>query len=146
MEKIWYYGTRGPWATSLTWENTREEDLNFVTVFSLLRNNFPLLRAESRLPKDALYQVLLKLAQMFWRNTFLNFIIVFLLLDNYLPLERGVTNHLYKLNPLHPRMLCAIFGWNWPHGLGEEKFKCRQWIFYYLLIICPWKGWYLIKL
>ena len=32
--------TRGPWATSLTWENTREEDLNFVNVFSLLRNYY----------------------------------------------------------------------------------------------------------
>ena len=25
-----------------------------------------------------------------------------------------------KLNPLHPRMLCAKFGWNWPSGSGEE--------------------------
>ena len=23
-----------------------------------------------------------------------------------------------KLNPLHPRMLCAKFGWNWPSGSG----------------------------
>ena len=25
-----------------------------------------------------------------------------------------------NLNPLHPRMLCAKFGWNWPSGSGEE--------------------------
>ena len=25
-----------------------------------------------------------------------------------------------KLNPIHPRMLCAKFGWNWPSGSGEE--------------------------
>ena len=25
-----------------------------------------------------------------------------------------------NLNPLHPRMLCAKFGWNWPGGSGEE--------------------------
>ena len=26
-----------------------------------------------------------------------------------------------KLNPLHPRMLCAKFGWNWPSGSGEDE-------------------------
>ena len=26
-----------------------------------------------------------------------------------------------NLNPLHPRMLCAKFGWNWPSGSGEEN-------------------------
>ena len=25
-----------------------------------------------------------------------------------------------NLNPLHPMMLCAKFGWNWPSGSGEE--------------------------
>ena len=25
-----------------------------------------------------------------------------------------------NLNPLHPRMLCAKFGWNWLSGSGEE--------------------------
>ena len=28
-----------------------------------------------------------------------------------------------NLNPLHPRMLCANFGWNWTSGSGEEDFK-----------------------
>ena len=28
-----------------------------------------------------------------------------------------------NLNPLRPRMLCAMFGWNWPSGSGEEDFK-----------------------
>ena len=27
-----------------------------------------------------------------------------------------------NMNPLHPRMLCAKFGWNWPSGSGEEDF------------------------
>ena len=33
-----------------------------------------------------------------------------------------------NLNPLHPRMLCAKFGWNWPSGSGEEdeNVKCLQ--------------------
>ena len=25
-----------------------------------------------------------------------------------------------NLNPLHPRVLCTKFGWNWPSGSGEE--------------------------
>ena len=25
-----------------------------------------------------------------------------------------------NLNPLHPRMICAKFGWNWPSGFGVE--------------------------
>ena len=25
-----------------------------------------------------------------------------------------------NLNPLHPRILCAKFGWNWPGGSREE--------------------------
>ena len=33
-----------------------------------------------------------------------------------------------NLNPLHPRMLCAKFGWNWPNGSGED-FKCHQCVF-----------------
>ena len=27
-----------------------------------------------------------------------------------------------NLNPLHPRLLCAKFGWNWLSGSGEEDF------------------------
>ena len=27
-----------------------------------------------------------------------------------------------NLNPLHPRMLCDKFGWNWPSGSEEEDF------------------------
>ena len=27
--------------------------------------------------------------------------------------KRGVALHLQKLNPLYPRMLCIMFGWNW---------------------------------
>ena len=27
-----------------------------------------------------------------------------------------------NLNPLHPKILCAKFGWNWPSGSGEEDY------------------------
>ena len=44
-----------------------------------------------------------------------------------------------NLNPLHPRMLCAKFGWNWPSGSGEEDFLISSLYFRYFLIISPWK-------
>ena len=30
---------------------------------------------------------------------------------------------LINLNPLHPRMICALFCWNWPSGSGAENYK-----------------------
>ena len=40
----------------------------------------------------------------------------------YLPLKKGGALHLDILNSLHPRMLCAKLGWNWPSGSGENDF------------------------
>ena len=36
------------------------------------------------------------------------------------PWKRVVSLIWTNLNLLHPRMLCAKFGWNWPSGSGEE--------------------------
>ena len=36
------------------------------------------------------------------------------------PLGRAWSFILTNLNPLHPVILCAKFGWNWPCGSGEE--------------------------
>ena len=44
-----------------------------------------------------------------------------------------------NLNPLHPRMLCAKFGWNWPSGSGEEDILISSMYFRYFEIISPWK-------
>ena len=48
-----------------------------------------------------------------------------------------------NLNPLHPRMLCAKFSWNWPSGSGEEDFLISSMFFPPLfrtyVIISPWK-------
>ena len=33
----------------------------------------------------------------------------------------GVALFLINLNPLHPRMLCAKFGSNWPSGCWEDE-------------------------
>ena len=42
-----------------------------------------------------------------------------------------------NLNPLHPRMLCAKFGWNWPSGSGEEDFSISS--IYFRHFLFPWK-------
>ena len=100
----------------------RRNFLNFVNVFSLFRKYITLEKGgglhlnklKFPLPKDALCQVWLKLAQWFWRRRFFNFVNVFSLFRNYLPLEKDRTFHLNKLESLYPRMLCAKFGWNCP--------------------------------
>ena len=45
-----------------------------------------------------------------------------------------------NFNPLHPRMLCAKFGCNWPSG-SEEDFKILLMYFpYFVNIISSWKN------
>ena len=53
---------------------------------------------------------------------FSNLVNAFSLLHNYLPLEKGLAFHWTNLNPLHPVMLCAKFGWNCASGFGEHEY------------------------
>ena len=60
--------------------------------------------------KDALCQVLLKLAQWFWRRSILILINVFSIFLNYLPFEKGVALHLNTLEiPLSKGALCQVW-------------------------------------
>ena len=70
-------------------------------------------KLESPSPMDALCQGWLKLALWFWKGRFFNFVNVFSQFRNYVPLEKGGALNLNNLNPLHPGMLCAKFGWIW---------------------------------
>ena len=88
----------------------------------------------------SLVEIWLKLAQWFWRRGF------FLISSMYFPyfviispLKRVGTFIWRNLNPLHPRMLLAKFGWNWPGGSGEEDFLISSMYFRYFVIISPWK-------
>jgi hypothetical protein len=64
---------------------------------------------EFPLPKDDLYQVLLKLACWFWRR-FLKKFSKFLLFCYYLPLGKGVALHLYNSkSPLPKDDLCQLW-------------------------------------
>ena len=97
---------------------------------------FHLNKLESPSPKDALCLVWLKLAQWFWSRRFSNFINVFSFFLNYLGVGPFI---LIKFNPLHLRMLCANFVWNWLSGSGEENFLILSMYFHFFLIISLWK-------
>ena len=46
-----------------------------------------------------------------------------------------------NLDPLHQRMLCVTFGWNWSTGSGgEDIYKCHLSIFAILLLSPLEKG------
>ena len=49
-----------------------------------------------------------------------------------------------NLNPLHPRMLCAKFGWNWPCGSWREDFKFHTCIFVFLNYLPLERAWLFI--
>ena len=56
------------------------------------------------------------------------------------PWERAWPFIWINLNPLHPKMLSAKFGWNWPSGSGGEDFKISLMHFaFHNVIISPWK-------
>ena len=67
-------------------------------------------------PKIALLQVWLKLDGWFWKRKFLNFVNVFSLFRYLIisPKKKGVAFIWTNFNPLHLRMVCAEFCWNWP--------------------------------
>ena len=44
-----------------------------------------------------------------------------------------------NLNPPHPWMHCAKFGWNWHSGSGEEDFLISSMYFSFFVISSPWK-------
>ena len=105
--------TTGPWATSLTWEKCSNQKTHMILrmLIQIRKNPLPTLwelngssfDPEAPSPKDAVWQVWLKLAKRFWRR-FLNFVYVIFLFHNYLPLEmeKGLTLHLNKLEYSSP--------------------------------------------
>ena len=76
--------TRGPWATSLTWEKSLIQSTHMIILMLIERRKKPFF-----------YFLIIE-----WFSIWTN------------------------LNPLHPRMLCAKFGWNWPIGSEEDWPSC----------------------
>ena len=102
-------------------------------------------KLESPSPKDALCKIWLKLAQWFWRRRFLNLGNVFSLFCNYLPMEKVGSSIWTNLNPLHPKMYCANFGWNGPVHLEIEDFLDFINVFSLLLYITNWNLLYITQ-
>ena len=73
------------------------------------------------------------------KKIFINFVNVFSLFHNYLPLGKAQPFIWTNLNPLHPNLLCAKFGWNRPSGSGDEDFWILSMCFPYFIIISPQK-------
>ena len=99
----------------------------YFAIISTLRRAGPSFekKNESSSPKDALYQVWLKMAQWFWSGRFLKVLNVFLLFPNYLPFEKDVALHLNKLKSSSPSdTLCQVWlklaQWFW------RRWKCEK--------------------
>ena len=86
-------------------------------------------KLESSLPKDASCQVWLNFGPVVLEKKIVfNFVNVVCLFHNYIPLERVGPFIWTNTNPLHPRMLCAKFSWNWPSGSWEDvENKKKYW-------------------
>ena len=78
-------------------------------------------KLESPSPNDDLCQVSLELAQRFLKRRFFKFVNISSSFRNYLPLERAWPFIWTNSYSLHPRTLCAKFGWNCLSGSEEDE-------------------------
>ena len=92
----------------------RSRFFKFVNVFSLFRNYLPL---------DALCQVCLKLVQWFWRR----FVKLSMYFHNFVIISpwKRMGPLFEQTNALHPMMIYAKFGWNWPSEFWR-RWKCEK--------------------
>ena len=136
--------TRGPWATSLTWEN------NYIIrlIKRRKKNIIKLMRIYWFFIWSNLdpYHPLMLCAKFGWNwlsgsgeEDFLISSMYFRYFIIISPWKRTGPFIWKNLNPLHPRMLGIKFGWNWPCGSGEENFLISSMYFHYFIIISPWK-------
>ena len=100
---------------------------NFVNISPLEKGgSLHLNKFESLLTKDTLCQVLMKLAQWFWRRRFFKNINVFSQFGNYLLLEKGGSLHLNKFESLSPKdALCQVL-LKLTQGFWRRRRKCEK--------------------
>ena len=115
---------------------------NFVIVFSIFRNYLPLEKGGARhlnklepFTQGCFVPSLVEIGPVVLEKTLIlsMYFRYFVIIS---PWKRAGPFIWTNLNPLHPRMLCAKFGWNWPSGSGEEDFLISSMYFslfrYYL--------------
>ena len=126
--------------TGWNWFSGSGEEIFLISsmYFRYFCNNLPLEmgwvlhlnKLDSPSPKDALWQVWLKMAKWLWRRRFLNFVNVFSLFCNYLPLEKGGALHLNKFeSPLSKDAFCEVWLKLAQRFWRRRFFKFRQSIF-----------------
>ena len=106
----------------------RRKFFKFVNVFSQFRKYLPLEKGgalhfnklESLTPKELCAKFGWNWPSGSGEKDFLILSMYFLRFLKYLPMEKGGPFIWTNLNPLHPMMLCAKFGWNWPSGSGQK--------------------------
>ena len=85
----------------------------YFAITSTLRRAWPFILFEKNwiiFTQDALCQFWLKMAQCFWRRTFLKVLNVFLLFPNYILFEKGVALHLNKHESPSPKdAMCQVW-------------------------------------
>ena len=100
--------------------------LEKIFKFSLFPNYIPFGKGPGPFkfpsPKDAVWQVWLKLAKWFWRRRFLNFVNAFSLFHNDLPLEEGLILLLKKLKFPLCQVWLKLVHWFWRRWWKCEKF------------------------
>ena len=88
-------------------------------IFSILRNKY--INTEVPFTKGWFVTKLVKIAPVILeKKCFLISLKYFHYFVMIFPWKRAWSIIWTNLNPLHPRMLSAKFGWNWPSGSGEE--------------------------
>ena len=124
--------TRGSWATSLTWENGYNQWTHTIIIMLIKRRKHPLFTLR-KLNGSSFKQTWIPFTQGCFVPNLVEIGLVplekkiFLISSMYFryfgiisPWKNAVPFIWINLNPHHPRMLCAKFGWNWPCGSGEE--------------------------
>ena len=107
-----------------------ENILNFVNELPLFRYYLPLEKERGLhlnkidfpLPKDFVPNLVEISQVVLEKKIFKLSLIYFRYFVIISPFKRAGPFIWKNLNPLHPRMLCGKFGWNWPCVSGEEDF------------------------
>ena len=112
--------TRGPWATSLPWENSLNQQTHMIIIMLIARRKNPLFtlwkfngssfkQTWIHIITGCFVSNLVKIGPVVLEKKILKFVNVFSLFSNYLPLEKGGALHLNKTEFPSPKIaLCQV--------------------------------------
>ena len=116
------------------WENTQEENLNFVNVFSLFRDMWIPITYGCFVPSLIKIRTVVLEKHFYFKFRKCIFVISWLS-----PLGKGSGPSVEQIwCPFHKRMIFK-FGWNWPYGSWRRTFLISSMYFCCFVITCPCK-------